>query len=405
MVEFHGWTLPLQFSGILAEHRAVREHVGIFDVSHMGKISVEGVEVEAWLDRLSPNPVPRVEGRARYTHLLREDGTILDDVIIMNIGAKGFLMVCNAGTREAVVGWLRQHSEGQAIRDMTLDIACMALQGPRAAPLLSILAGGKVTGMRPFHGRTVEVILPEGLGAETPKAPKASPVPLETVGWGAPPSSFALGLAPGVAPQVAAPEVVAAPQPAAEPVLVTRTGYTGEDGFEIFASDHVAEALWPLLLQLGERFGLKPCGLGARDTLRMEMGYLLSGQDFDSQRTTLETGHDWVIKWDHEFIGREALEAQRRRGGYRRWTGMVVGTRGIPRRGNRVMAEGKVVGEVTSGTLSPTLGQGIALGYLEEAYSSPGTEVCIEVRGRELGARVVKPPFIRPRGRGDGPGT
>lgn len=392
MVDFHGWHLPLQFSGILQEHEAVRTHAGLFDVSHMGKLVLRGPGSADFLDRLSPNPVAREAGMAKYTHLLREDGTILDDVIVACLGRDDYLMVCNGAPREAVVAWLRSHGPPREFQDLTFDLVCLALQGPRAAAILQGLTPHPLGTIASFGGALVEFLLPEGFHVQRTGASGAEGVPVEMEGWGSHTEGLLRAFGRG-------PMSVARRTRAAEVSFVTRTGYTGEDGFEIIAPNPVGQVVWDALLWLGEKEGVKPCGLGARDTLRLEMGYLLSGQDFDGHQTTLETGYQWLIKWDHDFVGKAALERQKLQGNYQRWMGLVLEDRGIPRSGQEVWAGGKGVGRVTSGTLSPTLHRGIAMAYLDPEVAKVGERVEVGIRGRNVGAQVVKPPFVHRGGR------
>src|SRR5438132_5956025 len=346
MIEFGGWEMPLQYSGIVEEHLAVRRAVGLFDVSHMGKIFVEGPTAHAFLDRLSANDVPALAGKARYTHLLREDGTILDDVIVTCLAADRFLVVCNAGPRTAVWSWLTSHASAEvALADRTRERLCLALQGPRATDLLQRFTSVDLSRVKPFAGVAIDFVPPAPWGAH----PRA--VPPEIEGWG---KSDANGPAipPSRDPSVAGGRAS---------FLVTRTGYTGEAGFELFPTAAEGLWVWESLLKAGADLGIQPIGLGARDTLRLEKGYLLSGQDFDGHQTPLEVNSAWLVKWDHPFIGRDALERQRARDQYRRLVSLHMEDRGIPRHGYRVLFQAKDVGLVTSGTMSPSLRVGIAL--------------------------------------------
>jgi aminomethyltransferase len=396
LIEFNGWELPVQYSGILEEHHSVRDAAGLFDVSHMGKIIVQGPGAHAFLERLSPNTISTKRGAARYTHLLRDDGTIIDDVIVTCLDHDDYLMVCNAGPHPTVLEWLREHAQGQDVRDVTTDVVCLALQGPRAERILQTLTTFNLASLGSFRGGVVEVIMAEGFQTQVRGAPYSillRSVPVEIEGWGSHTPAFLRDFGLG-GPTPRDPAIFS---PSTELCLVTRTGYTGEDGFELFAPNAVGRALWGLLHYVGDKYGLRPCGLGARDTLRMEMGYLLSGQDFDGSQTTLQTGYDWVVKWDHDFIGRRSLERQRNRGDYTRWGGLVLEERGVPRHGCKILADGTQVGTVTSGTLSPTLRRGIALGYVGPEHAVPGTKLTMDIRGRGVPARVVKTPFIKPR--------
>jgi len=378
-IEFGGWEMPLQYSGIVDEHLTVRQAVGLFDVSHMGKIFVEGPTAHAFLDSLSANDVPTSAGKARYTHLLREDGTILDDVIVTCLAPDRFLLVCNAGPRIAVWSWLKSHATADAVlTDRTLERLCLALQGPRAPELLQRFTSVDLSRVKPFAGVTIDFVPPAPWGAH----PRA--VPPEIEGWGKSDSDEApisLARDPSIATGRAS-------------FLVTRTGYTGEAGLELFPT--VAEGLWvwESLLKSGADLGIKPIGLGARDTLRLEKGYLLSGQDFDGHQTPLEVNCAWVVKWSRPFIGREALEAQRARDDYPRLIGVRMEDRGIPRHGHRVLSRGVDVGHVTSGTMSPSLRVGIALASVDKGHATEGTSLDVDIRGTLHPGRVVRLPFL-----------
>ncbi len=379
MIEFGGWEMPLQYSGIVDEHLAVRRAVGLFDVSHMGKIFIEGPTAHAFLDRLSANDVPTSAGKARYTHLLREDGTILDDVIVTCLAADRFLLVCNAGPRPAVWSWLTSHASGTvALTDRTSERLCLALQGPRAPDLLQRFTSVDLSRVKPFVGVTIDFVPPAPWGAH----PRA--VPPEIEGWG---KSDAPGPAipPSRDPSVAGGRAS---------FLVTRTGYTGEAGFELFPTAAEGLWVWESLLKSGADLGIQPIGLGARDTLRLEKGFLLSGQDFDGHQTPLEVNCAWVVKWGRPFVGREALEAQRTRDDYPRLVGVRMDDRGIPRPGHRVLSRGVDVGHVTSGTMSPSLRVGIALASVEKGHASDGTAFDVDVRGTRYLGRVVRLPFL-----------
>ena len=358
IVEFAGWDMPLLYTGIVDEHLAVRRAAGLFDVSHMGKLLLEGPGTTAAVNRLSTNDIPGTPGRARYTHLLDERGRILDDVIFTCLGPDRFLCVCNAGPRARIVPWIRSHLPGPTLRDLTPEYLCLAFQGPRAAEALQRLTSADLAAIKGFRAAPIPLALPGG-------------APPETKGWGAPDP-----LAP------------------AGSVLITRTGYTGEDGFELFPRSVLAVAVWDALLAAGRDLGAVPVGLGARDTLRLEKGYLLSGQDFTGAETSLETNSEWLVKWDHDFIGREALRAQKARDAYRTLMGLRLREKGVPRHGCRVLSGEREVGLVTSGTLSPSLRVGIALATLDPGVQAPGTRLAVDVRGEAKAAEVVKPPFL-----------
>jgi len=377
-IEFGGWEMPLQYAGIVEEHLTVRGAAGLFDVSHMGKLFVEGGGAHAALDRLSANALPTTPGRARYTHLLRDDGTILDDVIVTCLAPDRFFVVCNAGPRPAVVEWLRAHLSRVGLDDRTERILCLALQGPRAPDLLQRFTSVDLAAIRPFGAASIDFVPPAPWGSR----PRA--VPPEIEGWGARPSD---GPANGPRGDPSASGGRAS-------FLVTRTGYTGEAGFELFPAAPEGVWVWSSLLSAGADVGLKPIGLGARDTLRLEKGYLLSGQDFDGQQTPLEVNAAWLVKWDRPFVGRDALEAQRARDDYPRLVGVRMEDRGIPRHGCAVVSGGTPIGRVTSGTMSPSLRVGIALAFANRDHAAPQTPVEVDIRGTSHPARVVPLPFL-----------
>ncbi len=358
IVEFAGWDMPLLYTGIVEEHLAVRRAAGLFDVSHMGKLLLEGPGTHADVNRLSTNDIPATPGRARYTHLLDDRGRILDDVIFTCLGPDRFLCVCNAGPRPRIAAWIQGHLRGPTMRDLTPDHLCLAFQGPRAAEALQRLTSTDLGSLKPFRAVAIPLALPGGS-------------PPETEGRGPPDPLASRGA-----------------------VLATRTGYTGEDGFELFPRSALAVPGWDALLAAGRDLGAVPVGLGARDTLRLEKGYLLSGQDFTGNETSLETNSEWLVKWDHDFIGRDALLAQKARGGYRLLMGLRLLEKGVPRHGCRVLSGDREVGRVTSGTMSPSLRVGIALAYLDPGFQAPGTRVAVDIRGEPKAADVVKPPFL-----------
>lgn len=368
--EFAGWEMPLQFRGIVAEHHAVRQGAGLFDVSHMGKIVISGPNAMDLLTHLSSNKVPQSAWRSRYTFLLDDEGQVIDDVIVTCLAPNRFLVVCNAGPRKRVLSWLGKHSDNEVVRDVTMDFLCLALQGPKAARVLQLLTQWDVDAIKPFAGAHIDLLLGERLGTgRTPKGP-----PSEVEGWVPFADSPLRGLV--------------------DSCLVTRTGYTGEDGFEMFPPRELAEAMWNATLAAGREARLEPVGLGARDTLRLEKGYLLSGTDFDGRQTPLECGGERFIRWDHEFVGRDALVSQRARGDYDRLVGLRMLGKVVPRHGCEVYHGGTSVGIVTSGTSSPTLKGGIALARVRPAVASEGTGLDVLIRDRPHPAIVVPLPFL-----------
>ncbi len=379
IIEFGGWEMPLQYRGIVEEHLCVRRDVGLFDVSHMGKLLVEGASAHAFLDRLSVNDIPTTNGRARYTHLLREDGTIIDDVIVTALSPTQFFVVCNAGPRDAVVRWLEAHRPSDVrLTDHTTSHLCLALQGPKAPALLQRFTDVDLDAVKPFWGAVL------GLRAPSGEAP-AGGTTVEMEGWGWPPDDPLMAAATALRPTPASGGSV---------LLVTRTGYTGEPGFELFPPAGPGQRLWESLLVAGAGDGIQPIGLGARDTLRLEKGYLLSGQDFTGRQTPLEVNAEWIVKWGRPFVGHAVLEAQRARGDYPRLVGLRMTDRGIPRHECSVLAGGERIGTVTSGTMSPSLRVGIALASVDVGHAAPGTPVDVDIRGTPHPAQVVRPPFL-----------
>jgi aminomethyltransferase len=374
MIEFGGWEMPLQYSGIVDEHLTVRRAVGFFDVSHMGKLLIQGASAHRFLDGLSANDIATMPGRARYTHLLREDGTTIDDLIVTTLSADRFFVVCNAGPRPAVLAWLHAHRPADVrIDDLTWSHLCLALQGPQAPALLQRFTSADLGMVKPFWGAVLDFAPPDGGPA------------VETEGWGSPLQDDLMAAASGLQPTPASGGVR---------FLATRTGYTGEAGFELFPPATVGRGIWEALLAAGADMGIRPIGLGARDTLRLEKGYILSGQDFTGTQTPLEVNCAWIVKWDRPFTGRVTLEAQRSRDDYPRLVGLKLLDRGIPRHGCGVFAGGAPIGHVTSGTQSPSLRVGIALASVDPAHGAIGSRVEVDIRGTPHPAQVARLPFL-----------
>ena len=344
LVEFAGWEMPVQYAGLLAEHEAVRSRVGLFDVSHMGEVVFRGARAVEALNRLFTNDLSRaVDGQAQYGCLCREDGGIVDDVVVYRRGAEDLMVCVNAANRQKDFDWLASRAgTGVLVRNESDEWAQLALQGPLAAQLLQRLTNANLSALRSYR--------------------------------------FAQGEVAGV------------------PCLVARTGYTGEDGMEIFCPPGEAVRIWDELTEAGQHEKIVPCGLGARDTLRLEMAYRLYGADMDDRTTPLEAGLGWVVKLDKgEFVGREALLRQREQGVGRKLVGFVLTEAGIARHGYPVLQDGRPVGEVTSGTKSPTLGTSIGLAYLPPALAAEGSTFAVEIRGRPTAARAVRTPFYTRR--------
>ncbi|HEV8655343.1 MAG TPA: glycine cleavage system aminomethyltransferase GcvT [Candidatus Limnocylindria bacterium] len=340
MVPFAGYEMPIQYAGIVAEHRAVREAAGLFDLSHMGEFHFDGPKAQAAVDRLVSSDIAGLAtGQARYGLLCNERGTIVDDVIVYRTGADHMLMVVNAANIEKDEAHVRKHlSKDVSVADRSADTALIAIQGPRAADILVRIAGGSVAALPPFGVKAARAA-----GAEA---------------------------------------------------TIARTGYTGEDGFEVFIDNADAVQVWQALLVAGRGDALVPVGLGARDTLRLEARFSLYGNDIDETTGPIEAGLGWTCKLDKEFVGRDAIAKQKADGPKRRIVGLVVDG-GVARHGYDVISEGKAVGQVTSGTYGPTVAQNIALAYVPTELSKVGTTLAVRIREKDVPATVVKTPFYR----------
>jgi len=343
MVEFAGWHMPIQYSGVVDEHLAVRTGAGLFDVSHMGELRVRGREAVAFLQYVTSNDVARLEpGRAQYTGLLTPEGGFVDDLLIYRLGPNELLLVVNAANTAKDVAWLREHARGFDVElsDESDAWAQIAFQGPRAAAILARSCALDLAAMRYYHFRSGDV--------------------------------------------------------AAVPCLVSRTGYTGEDGFELYAPADAGAHLWRTLLASGAGEGLVPVGLGARDTLRLEARMALYGNDIDETTTPFEADLGWIVRLAKgEFVGRAALVAQQERGIARKLVGFEMTGRAIARHGYPLLHSGGEVARVTSGSHAPSLKKSIGLAYLPLALAEPGTRIEIDVRGRAEQAQVVETPFYR----------
>jgi aminomethyltransferase len=341
MVPFAGYEMPVQYpTGITAEHNAVRNAAGLFDVSHMGEFEVRGPRALDFVQRITTNDASRLEvGQAQYSTMCNEQGMVIDDLLVYRM-ADRYMLVVNGANRQKDWAWASRWAAeaGADLADRSDDIALLALQGPKAPEILSRLTDTDLDAIRYYH--------------------------------------FTEGTVDGV------------------PAIISRTGYTGEDGFELYVAAEHAAALWRKLLETGAGDGLIATGLGSRDSLRLEMGMALYGNDLDEGHTPLEGGLGWVTKLDKgDFVGREALARQKEAGVGRRLVGFRLKERAFPRPHYPVTFNGQTVGEVTSGTLSPTLGEGIGMAYVPTEAAKPGTEIGIVIRDRAVPAEVVKPPF------------
>jgi aminomethyltransferase len=343
MVPFAGWEMPVQYpTGILEEHRAVRTKAGLFDVSHMGEVDVRGPDALALVQHITTNDASKLEvGQAQYSVMCREDGGAIDDCIVYRL-ADRYMIVVNAANRAKDFDWIVAHAADRdvTVTDISDEIGLLALQGPLAASILARLTNADLDGIRYYH--------------------------------------FAEGMVDG------------------GPAIISRTGYTGEDGFELYVAAGAAASLWRRLLQVGGPDGLVPVGLGARDSLRLEMGYALYGNDIDEQHTPLEAGLGWVTKLDKDdFIGQGALAKQKEAGVEQKLVGFLLKERGFPRHGYLVRWQGRDVGEVTSGAHAPSLNVGVGMAYVPSAAAKPGTPIEVVVRDRPVAAEVMRPPFYK----------
>jgi aminomethyltransferase len=344
---------------------AVRNACGIFDVSHMGDFLIRGDKVGEVIDLLMTNKVRSAPvGRCVYSHLLDDKGRILDDTIASPLGDGEYFMVPNAATTSKMRKWVESLLQGQELVDMSMDLATIAVQGPKAKDVVARLTSFDLAALGFFWGAFIRL---DRIG-KNGSAPKAE-------------------LLSGRTPQNGSGDGIR--------VYLSRTGYTGEDGFEIICENADAVDVWKALLELGRDLGTRPIGLGARDTLRLEKALLLSGTDFDGAQTSVQTGPAWVIDWQHEFIGKRALKDQKESGSYEKLVSIAVKDRGIPRHGYNILVDGARAGRVTSGTLSPVLKKGIAMGYVPVEMASQGRPVDIEVRDSLVAAEIVKPPFVK----------
>lgn len=343
IVEFGGWDMPVQFSSILKEHQAVRSAVGLFDVSHMGEFLVTGPDAPVFLQGIITNDVSRVHpGEVLYSPMTYDQGGTVDDLLVYCLAPDRYQVVVNASNIEKDFAWLKNHVQDLqlTLTDQSEQTALLAVQGPRSQPLLQRLTETDLSSVAYYH--------------------------------------FTFGAVAG------------------HTALISRTGYTGEDGFELYVEPAAAAELWETLLAKGQDLGIVPCGLGARDTLRLEARLPLYGHELTSDISPLEAGLNMFVKLNKDdFIGKQALVEQKTTGLQRKVVGFVLTERGIPRAGYPINVDGQQMGHVTSGTLSPTLNQPIGLALVNAKYAAVGTPLTVEIRGKNVGAQVVKTPFYK----------
>jgi aminomethyltransferase len=347
MIDFGGWDMPVQYpAGTIEEHLRTRTHAGLFDVSHMGEIDVRGAGAIAFVNRITSNDVTKlVDGQAQYSTLTTPEGTVIDDLLVYRLAADHLLLVVNASTTDKDWEWITSHHAGEPIElnNVSADYCQLALQGPDAQSILQKLTELRLEAIKYYH--------------------------------------FRRGTVDGVE------------------AVVSRTGYTGEDGFEVYAASDRAEQLWNKILDAGDSGsanGVLPCGLAARNTLRLEAGMALYGHELDETTTLLEANLGWICKLDKgDFIGRDALTRQKQDGVKRKLVGFEVTDRGIARDDQEVLVDGECVGKVTSGSPAPFLKKNIGFAYVPIEYANVGQEIKIDVRGRLVGAQIVKTPFYK----------
>ncbi|MFZ4060613.1 MAG: glycine cleavage system aminomethyltransferase GcvT [Bacteroidia bacterium] len=342
MVSFAGYEMPLQYAGLLPEHHAVRTQAGMFDVSHMGEFYVSGPQAFDLIQFATSNDVGKLSpGKIQYSCLPNDEGGIVDDLLVYQLAEERYMLVVNASNIEK--DWQRLSSLnadfGAHMENRSDSISLLAVQGPKATELLQTLTEVNLAEIPYYH--------------------------------------FKIGSMAGISD-----------------VILSNTGYTGAGGFELYVANEDAEALWDAVMEAGQPFGLLPAGLGARDTLRLEMGFCLYGNDIDDTTSPLEAGLGWITKLDTDFVNSAYLKEQKSKGLNRKLVGFTMLDRGIPRQGYRIVdLKGNAIGEVRSGTQSPSLGKAIGMGYVQMEYTQPESQIFIEIRGKLLEAKVVKVPF------------
>jgi aminomethyltransferase len=341
MVPFAGYYMPVQFTGIIEEHKAVRNNVGLFDLTHMGEFDVTGTKALEFLQKVTTNDVSALDlNQIQYTCMTYPDGGIVDDLLVYRLDGK-FLMVVNAANIAKDYAWLEKNLiDGATLTNRSDEISLLAIQGPNAQKLLQELTSYNLDDLKYYHAAETEV--------------------------------------------------------AGEKIMFSRTGYTGEDGFELYIPSELGEHLWNAIHKAGKKYDLANIGLGARDTLRLEMKMALYGNDIDETTNPIEAGLGWIVKTDKgDFIGRDAIEKVKAEKPARKLVCLVLRDKAFPRKGYDIYGEGKKVGRVTSGTVSPSLGVPIAMGYVAAKLSKAGNVVEVDVRGRRIPADVIKPPFYK----------
>jgi aminomethyltransferase len=343
MVPFAGYNMPVRYSSDIEEHRTVREGVGVFDVSHMGEFMIRGPKALDLIQKVTSNDASKlIIGQAQYSCFPNEVGGIVDDLIVYKFGDEEYMLVVNASNIEKDWNWINKHNNlGADLENISDSISLFAVQGPKALEAVQSLTSIELSDIKFYH-----FVVAEFAGVKD--------------------------------------------------VIISGTGYTGAGGFEIYVKNQYAEKVWKAIFEAGKNWNIKPIGLGARDTLRLEMGYCLYGNDINDTTSPLEAGLGWITKFTKDFINSENLKKQKESGVARKLIGFVLQEKGIPRAHYRITSlEGEVIGEVTSGTISPTMGVGIGLGYVKTEYAVPGTEIEVTIRNKNHKAKVEKLPLLK----------
>lgn len=343
MVPFAGYNMPVQYEGVSIEHETVRKAVGVFDVSHMGEFLIEGPNALELIQKVSSNDASKLTvGKAQYSCLPNETGGIVDDLIIYMVKEETYLLVVNASNIEKDWTWIASKNDvGAEMTDLSEDYSLLAIQGPKAVEAMQSLSSHDLSAIKFYN--------------------------------------FIVGDFAGI-----------------EHVIISATGYTGSGGFEIYCKNSEVKQIWDKVFEAGKDYGIKPIGLAARDTLRLEMGYCLYGNDIDDTTSPIEAGLGWITKFTKEFTNSEALEDEKRRGPERKLVGFELNDRGIPRQGYDIVdGNGNKIGNVTSGTMAPSLQKGIGLGYVPTIMGEPRTQIHIQIRKNAVPATVVKLPFYK----------
>ena len=343
MVPFAGYNMPVSYKGVNHEHQVVRNNVGVFDVSHMGEFLISGPQALDLIQRVTSNDASKlIIGQAQYSCLPNNDNGIVDDLLVYRIKEEAYLLVVNASNIEKDFEWISQHNTNNAeLRNLSDNYALLAIQGPKAVEAMQSLTSIDLAAIKYYHFEVAD---------------------------------FA-----GI-----------------EHVIISATGYTGSGGFEIYCKNTEVQQVWNKVLEAGSEYNIEPIGLAARDTLRLEMGYCLYGNDIDDTTSPIEAGLGWVTKFNKDFTNKTSLQAQKENGVSKKLVGFEMVEKGIPRHDYQIVSPtGEVIGKVTSGTMSPTLNKAIGMGYVNTAFSKPGTEILIQIRKKQVIARVMKMPFVK----------